>query len=135
MSEQNVNTLKTMHEKRLSETVKKTETVKKQKPSTNANAPSKSIMPSPKPSTSGVSTRTGGPIDFESSSGDESDDDEPCCVCKHSFPPQLRGCPYLVIVKWGQCDICGHWVHLTHCTEIRVLRRGSTFRCIHCPEE
>jgi hypothetical protein len=79
--------------------------------------------------------KTGAPINLDESSSDDEVDDDPCCVCGKSFPPQLRGIQPLVIVKGGQCDGCKHWVHLKYCTDVRVLRRGSSFHCKHCPEE
>lgn len=92
---------------------------------------------SPKPSTSGVCNSRGKALpaeDEDSSSDSEAGDGELCCVCKKSTPAELRDCISIVFVKWGQCDVCGHWVHLQFCTKVRVLRRGSFFRCPHCPD-
>ncbi|KAH3803653.1 hypothetical protein DPMN_131919 [Dreissena polymorpha] len=44
------------------------------------------------------------------SSEDEITDSEKCIVCK-KFSPDLGKRPYIVIVKWGQCDKCSGWVH------------------------
>ena len=127
LSQNNVSKLQELHDKKMTETPKKKNQNKKQ------------CSSSPKPSTSGLNKTPGAPLNLVSSdsSSDEEfeDNDEKCCVCSKRFPPQLRGCPNLVFVKWGQCDECGHWVHLIYCCTTRVLRRDSTFRCIHCPEE
>ena len=61
--------------------------------------------------------------------------DDVCCVCKKSSPPALRKDVSVVFVKWGECSVCAHWVHLSFCTDVRFLRRDSFFRCPHCAEE
>ncbi|XP_053394116.1 uncharacterized protein LOC123523838 [Mercenaria mercenaria] len=97
---------------------------------------------SPLPSTSGIQQHKNPPViaqvdDFDDDSDDDDDDDEVCCVCKRQSPEELKHCPYLVIVKWAQCDntSCSHWVHLKFCTDISVVRRHSKFLCPHCLEE
>lgn len=105
---------------------------------TKAKSQTKNKRASPKPSTSGLSVTTGKPLPVflsDTSSDSEAEDGELCCVCKQSSPSQLQDCMALVFVKWGQCDVCGHWVHLSFCTDVRVLRRGSFFRCPHCLEK
>ena len=90
---------------------------------------------SPKPSTSGLNVSSqlpAAPVIIETDSEDEIDDDVPCCVCGKVTPPTLRQDPNIKIVTWAQCDKCDHWVHLSLCTEVRVVRRHSTFLCIHC---
>ncbi|XP_060553673.1 uncharacterized protein LOC132714771 [Ruditapes philippinarum] len=86
---------------------------------------------SPRPSTSGVNVRRD-PVVVDFDSEDEIIDDVPCCVCGKTTPPTLRNNPDIKIVSWAQCDNCSHWVHLRFCTEIRVVRRHSNFKCIHC---
>ncbi|KAH3805552.1 hypothetical protein DPMN_133856 [Dreissena polymorpha] len=49
------------------------------------------------------------------SSEEDITDSEKCIVCK-KFSPDLSKRPYIVIVKWGQCDKCSGWVHLSFCT-------------------
>ncbi|KAH3866262.1 hypothetical protein DPMN_029321 [Dreissena polymorpha] len=91
-----------------------------------------------KPCTSGVQTKhiidqhEEAALDDSQNSTDTEED--LCCVCHKRFPAALKGCTSLVIVKWGQCDQCGHWVHLMFCTSVSVLRRDSEFRCIHCQQ-
>ncbi|XP_052257808.1 uncharacterized protein LOC127862643 [Dreissena polymorpha] len=65
------------------------------------------------------------------SSEEDITDSEKCIVCK-KFSPDLSKRPYIVIVKWGQCDKCSGWVHLSFCTTIRVIRRGDNFLCPQC---
>ena len=92
----------------------------------------------PQPSTSGTS-RKGKALDIlsEDSEGSLSDEDigeeEKCCVCKKWEPDEIRGSAYISFVNWAKCDFCPHWTHLKTCTEVRVIRRDSVFRCPHCP--
>jgi hypothetical protein len=58
-------------------------------------------------------------------------EEEKCCTCHDWQPQELRNCTSVVFVKWGKCDFCDHWTHLTFCTPVRVLRRGDVFRCPH----
>ena len=56
-----------------------------------------------------------------------------CCVCKKSEPEdESEDFMFVGMLKWGKCDFWSHWTHLKKCTEVRVLRRGSEFRCPHC---
>lgn len=68
-----------------------------------------------------------------SSSDEESvhEDSELCCCCK-MFYPDMSKCTQIILVKWGRCDKCDHWVHLTFCTPVRVIRLGDTFLCPCC---
>ncbi|KAH3892979.1 hypothetical protein DPMN_017116 [Dreissena polymorpha] len=68
----------------------------------------------------------------ESDECSDVEDTEVCCVCERFSPEGLNDRPHLKIVNWGQCDKCGHWVHLSFCHEKAVLRRGDTFICPHC---
>ena len=92
----------------------------------------------PQPSTSGTS-RKGKALDIlsEDSEGSLRDEDigeeEKCCVCKKWEPDEIRGSAYISFVNWAKCDFCPHWTHLKTCTEVRVIRRESVFRCPHCP--
>lgn len=64
-------------------------------------------------------------------------DDDPannCCLCNKFSPPGMGKCDGIVFVKWAQCTGCGHWCHLTFCTEIRVVRRHADFFCPHCQD-
>ena len=96
----------------------------------------------PRPSASGTS-KAGGPINLSQSSQNSDDseyvsqtkEEDKCCVC-HTFEAEyLKQCDYVSFVSWGKCDFCPHWTHLKSCTEVRVLRRGSVFRCPHCLDE
>jgi len=60
------------------------------------------------------------------------EDTEVCCVCDQRSPPNLNSFPHVKLLNWGQCDKCGHWVHLMFCHESRVVRRGAEFLCCHC---
>ncbi|KAH3881805.1 hypothetical protein DPMN_005732 [Dreissena polymorpha] len=85
---------------------------------------------STKPSTSGLQQEM---MDLsESDEWSDVEDTEVCCVCERFSPEGLNDRPNLKIVSWGQCDKCGHWVHLSFCHEKAVLRRGDTFICPHC---
>ena len=92
---------------------------------------------SPKPSTFGLNlTKRAGPISLVSESESEDfDDDIPCCVCnKCGQPEELRNCDFITITKWANCDVCDHWTHLIYCTDVRVVRRGTVFKCPHCTD-
>ncbi|KAL4227932.1 hypothetical protein ACF0H5_013371 [Mactra antiquata] len=71
-------------------------------------------------------------ISEESDVEGKADGTDVCCVCKKENSPRLKEFPNLKIVNWGQCDKCCHWVHLTLCTNVNVIRRHSTFLCPHC---
>ncbi|KAH3882804.1 hypothetical protein DPMN_006749 [Dreissena polymorpha] len=60
------------------------------------------------------------------------DDAEVCCVCERFTPINVDKRPHLKRFTWGQCDACGHWVHLAFCHAKTVLRRGDSFLCPHC---
>ena len=102
----------------------------------------KEICESPKPSTSGVhfpkpftSDNDGNHLSHELSDSDEDGDvSDVCCVCMKKSPPNLQSLPYLKIVNWAACDKCDHWVHLTFCSKVHVVRRHSDFLCPHCVE-
>lgn len=92
----------------------------------------------PQPSTSGINKKGKALAilseESEGSSGEEDiGEEEKCCVCKKWEPDEMRGSDYISFVTWGKCDFCSHWTHLKTCTEVRVLRRDSVFRCPHCP--
>ena len=105
---------------------------------------------SQQPSTSGVNTNSkkrkqqekkkvasrtsNGPNNSDSENEDDvvTNESDNCCVCKRFSPPNLADLPYLKIVSWAQCDKCGHWVHLSFCTSVRVVRKNTEFHCIHC---
>ena len=57
--------------------------------------------------------------------------DDNCCVCHRFQPEALERAVSLVFTQWGECMYtgCGHWVHLKHCCNVRVLRRHDTFYC------
>ncbi|MES9884149.1 MAG: hypothetical protein ABW185_25160 [Sedimenticola sp.] len=61
----------------------------------------------------------------------ESQEGDPCCVCKQWQPDELRRSAYVEFTKWGECCVpgCGHWVHLKYCTDVTVLRRSDVFNC------
>ena len=88
------------------------------------------------PSTFGLQ-KSGGPIallseDNEDSDESAADSEDMCCVCLGWQPVEIRGCNTVVFVTWGKCDFCTHWTHLKYCSQVRVLRRDSVFRCPHC---
>lgn len=72
------------------------------------------------------------PPEDSQSSESETDESEACIVCKKFTPTDMHLKPFLYILKWGKCDKCLGWVHLTFCTPIKVLRRGDTFLCPSC---
>ena len=90
-----------------------------------------------RPDTSGLNKK-GGPIDPTTPEASESDSDISdeenacCCVCDR-FPPEgFVACDEVVLLKWAQCDLCPHWVHLRFCCETIEIRRGDVFKCSHC---
>lgn len=94
-----------------------------------------------RPSTSGVVAKSSArckpkktdlPAEDNSDSSDNDiADSEKCIVCNR-YSPDTRNFPYIMIVKWGQCDLCKGWVHLIFCSPVRVIRRGDTFKCPSC---
>ena len=74
------------------------------------------------------------PVDQTDTELDPLSPEDMCCVCKLYSPIDLKNSPFIKIVNWGQCSVCGHWVHLKFCTKEVALRRNSTFLCIHCKE-
>jgi hypothetical protein len=71
----------------------------------------------------------------ESESDEEIADSDKCIVCKEFYPKDKNLKPYLTIVKWGCCDRCNGWVHLSFCSPVQVLRRGDSFLCPVCKSE
>jgi hypothetical protein len=141
LSETNLNILKENHDKAVKKEKYQVKTVKSEKSNTKkskhmqSNTNKNPIHGQPMPSTSGLNKNKGGPIMVDESESEDfssEDESEPCCQCKHSFPPHLKGYPGLVILKWAQCDKCGHWVHLTHCCATTFIRRGASFICECC---
>ena len=97
-------------------------------------------MQEPQPSTSGLNNK-GGPIELSSedsqlfSDVELTDDEDVCCVWNKWQPIELKDVVGVVLVKWGECSVCSHWIHLTYCTEVTVLRRNSVFKFQHCSSE
>jgi hypothetical protein len=133
-SEKNQEILKENHEKSGNKENNQANSLKSE--NTNGNANVSQIKTNAKPSTSGLNSNKGGPITLdectESEDSSLEDDSEPCCQCKNSCPPHLKEYLGLVILKWAQCNTCGHWVHLTHSSEISSIRRGVSFFCKCC---
>ena len=65
------------------------------------------------------------PEDY-SDSEDEVLEENKCIVCQRSSPDWNKR-PYVIMLNWGQCDLCEGWVYLTFCTPGRVLRRSDSF--------
>ncbi|XP_053385760.1 uncharacterized protein LOC128550546 [Mercenaria mercenaria] len=67
----------------------------------------------------------------EETLSDSDKEEDKCCVCKKFSPSEVSKSVSLIFVKWAQCDglrngqPCKHWVHLTYCTPVRVVRRGD----------
>lgn len=94
-------------------------------------------LPCPLPSTSGINkqkkqNKSALPVDHSSDTESDMDESELCCVCGRFSPPNLDTRPHIKIISWGQCDLCGHWVHLSFCHKKNVVRRGDNFTCVHC---
>ena len=64
---------------------------------------------------------------------DEMSESEKCCVCKLYEPKELHLCDSLIFVKWAECTLCSHCVHLMFCSEKRLLERGSHFNACTAP--
>lgn len=103
-------------------------------PSKSKGKSTATVCASPKPGTSGAQSKTSGPIPVDTCSSDDNftDDEEVCCICNKWQPEELSHMAGISFVNWGQCDICGHWTHLKFCSQVKVLRRGSEFKCPHC---
>ena len=87
---------------------------------------------SPQPSTSGMQLLQNKDHSELDSDSEDTPDEEKCCQFKCFTPPILRELPYMVILKWTQCDKCSHWVHLEFCSEVKFVRRHGEFLCPHC---
>jgi hypothetical protein len=114
----------------------------KQKPSkskSSKNVLQKQKTKSPTPGTSGIPMKRAKKTNIRErideyeneSSDDEIPEKDKCLVCK-KFSPDTSKRPFIIIVKWGQCDKCNGWVHLAFCTPVRVLRKGDRFLCPNC---
>jgi hypothetical protein len=72
---------------------------------------------------------------------DDESQQELCCVCQRYTPAEVKNSVSIIFVKWAQCDgqrngyPCKHWVHLTYCTPVRIIRKGDKFFCKHCKKE
>ncbi|KAH3810214.1 hypothetical protein DPMN_138603 [Dreissena polymorpha] len=135
MPDENMEQIKLQHQKKIQveENAKKKEKMPKSKEPNN-----QTTCKSPMATTSGLQinrVNQHGKGAKPETDGDHKDQSDLCCVCGRSSPPQLKDIHTLVIIKWGQCEKCQHWVHLTYCCDVRVLRRDSTFLCIHCSAE
>jgi hypothetical protein len=62
-------------------------------------------------------------------------DEEKCCVCGDFEPKALRDKPYIEFVKWAQCVVCCHWVHLSYCVPEKVVRKDTKVVCPHCKQQ
>jgi hypothetical protein len=62
-------------------------------------------------------------------------DEEKCCVCGDFEPKALRDKPYIEFVKWAQCVVCCHWVHLSYCVPEKVVRKDTEVVCPHCKQQ
>jgi hypothetical protein len=71
-------------------------------------------------------------MDVDSDEHDQIEEKDKCCVCGKFEPDAVRKSVSLIFVKWVQCDKCEHWTHLMFCTDVRVVRTGSEFLCVHC---
>ncbi|KAH3815397.1 hypothetical protein DPMN_143919 [Dreissena polymorpha] len=103
----------------------------------NANAvtsQSQMMCISPMPSASGIHKLHANIVreDSDTELDTDTDDSENCHVCGQFNSTNLDTRPHIKIVNWGQCDECGHWVHLSFCHTKSVLRRGDSFLCPHC---
>ncbi|XP_063952094.1 uncharacterized protein LOC129254701 [Lytechinus pictus] len=79
-----------------------------------------------KPSTSRALFTSPIPADISS----DEDEDDQCCQCHRLSPPRER-LPGIIIVNWGKCDACSHWVHLKFCTPTESVK-DSDFLCPCC---
>lgn len=61
-------------------------------------------------------------------------DEEKCCVCGDFEPNALRDKPYIEFVKWAQCVVCCHSVHLSYCFPEKVVIKDTTDVCLHCKQ-
>ena len=69
-------------------------------------------------------------MDLDSDECDEIEEKDKCFSCVWEVQPDaVRNSVSLIIVKQVQCDKCEH---LMLCTDVRVVRTGSEFVCVHC---
>ena len=66
--------------------------------------------------------------DDESDMETEITDEEKCCVCKKYTPDEVRYSVSVIFTKWVKCDRvgCPHWAHLKFCTDVSVIRKGTS---------
>ena len=111
---------------------KPVETIPKKKVKLTARSKS-SFKPqkSPQPGPSCINLLS----DSSDNSENETESDIPmeskCCQCKR-FYVERDDNQIFSIVSWVQCENCLHWVHLKHCTPIRVARKDTAFTCACC---
>ena len=67
--------------------------------------------------------------------GDVNIRDEKCCVCGDFESKVLQDKPYNEFVKWAQCVVCCHWVHLSYCVPEKVVRKDTKVVCLHCKQQ
>ena len=84
-----------------------------------------------RPSSSGLNKK-GGPIGLTTPEASESEsyisdeESERCCVCGRFQPEGFVSCVEVVLLKWAQCDLCPHWVHLRFDDQERQCVQVST---------
>ncbi|MES9880618.1 MAG: hypothetical protein ABW185_07025 [Sedimenticola sp.] len=89
---------------------------------------------SPQPGPSHISVNRS-VTDSSSDSDEEVAEKDKCCVCHKFTPDAVRKAVSLIFVKWVACKKCEHWVHLSYCTQVNVIRRTDSYFCPCCNEE
>ena len=53
-----------------------------------------------------------------------------CCQCKRFYvSPDRISTLQIHLTNLAQCDKCDHLVHLSYCTQVRVVRKEIPFQC------
>ncbi|KAH3738748.1 hypothetical protein DPMN_045391 [Dreissena polymorpha] len=63
-----------------------------------------------------MSGKPGRPIPLDSGPESTLDSDMKsdgvCCVCQKNCPPEMKEDVSVAFLKWGECSVCAHLVHL-----------------------
>ena len=88
---------------------------------------------SPQPGPSHINLIPSDDSSTEERSESQMSDLEKCCVCKRFYVSRDRtDVDRIAITNWAECVLCKHWVHLSYCTPVRVVRRDTHFICPCC---
>ena len=104
---------------------------KSAKTSTKKSAPKTTRKSSAQPDPHGTIERCQVLPENDSSTDEEIEESEKCCVCHLYRPTELTKSDSIYFTSWGQCmyDNCGHWTRLKYYCEVTSPRARDTFYC------